>query len=88
MTKKEAKRRIIQHIEIHSRKEPIFAVYISEALNMAISCIEAQIPKKPVPYFNDEYKCPICDTLVNLSSGYKQPFCYNCGQAIDWGETL
>lgn len=49
--------------------------------------VEKQTPKKPVPYFSDEYKCPICDSLVNLSSGYKQPFCYECGQKIDWSDT-
>lgn len=57
-----------------------------EAYGMAVLALEKQIPKKPTPYFSDEYKCPICDSLVNLASGYKQPFCYECGQAIDWSE--
>ena len=58
-----------------------------EAYGVAVLAIEKQIPKKPIPYFSDEYKCPICDSIVNLSSGYKQPFCYQCGQKIDWSDT-
>ena len=47
MTTREAIRRIKEHNERHS-KEEIFAVHITEALNMAIEALEKQIPKKPV----------------------------------------
>ena len=43
MTNKEAIRRLIEHNDIHQNKEPR-AIYITEALNMAIAALEAKIP--------------------------------------------
>ena len=48
MTAKEAIQRIRNHNEIHSEKEPYFAVHITEALNMAVEALEKQISKKPI----------------------------------------
>ena len=36
-----------------------------QAMQTCKSALEKQIPKKPIPYYSDEYKCPICDSLVN-----------------------
>lgn len=46
MTEQEAIRRIKNHNEIHSRKEPFHAIQIAEALEMAVEALEKQIPKK------------------------------------------
>lgn len=65
-----------------------------KALNMAISALEKQIPKKPkrVGYF---LVCPICygrnglfddNYVVTKQIGHDENIsrCLVCGQAIDW----
>lgn len=57
-----------------------------EALHLAITALEKQMPKKPV---KDEYYhecCPNCGWVVcyNEWGGRYLPHCENCGQAIDW----
>ncbi len=80
MTYQEAIERIKIHNEHHSQQER-FAIYITEALNMAIEALEKQIPKKPTKT-RSEIVCPTCKTLVGSS-----PYCRYCGQAIDWSDT-
>lgn len=49
-------------------------------------------PKKPKPVkmFGHTImrRCPVCNTrpLVDYSLYYKQKYCGNCGQAIDWSD--
>lgn len=49
-----------------------------------------QIPKKPIAaqndgFYCDGYYCPVCNERVDDDGrGYQQPYCYKCGQAIDW----
>ena len=82
MTPQEAIQRIKQHNEIHSKKER-FAIYITEALNMAVETLEKQIPKKPHRRKDTTYTfCPCCDS-GNLMNDY----CTDCGQKIDWSGT-
>ena len=71
-----------EHREHYESIEPV-----NEACLLGILALKKQIQKKPVPNCSDEYVCPICNSLVVLSSGYKQPFCYQCGQALDWSDT-
>lgn len=68
------------------------------ALNMAISALEKQIPKKPTSYkvefgkkkagydiwteYARVYSCPRCEKF--LSERYD--WCYMCGQALDWSD--
>ena len=86
MTPEEAIQRIENHIEVHSRKEPHFAIRIIEALKMAIEALEKQIPKKTtdrqyVPNGTLIYgHCPNCDCFTKNFFNY----CRNCGQALDW----
>ena len=80
MTYQEAIERIKIHNEHHSQQER-FAIYITEALNMAIEALEKQIPKKPTKTRN-EIVCPTCKTLVGSS-----PYCRYCGQALDGSDT-
>ena len=42
MTRKEAIRRIVNHIRIHSKQEPFHASLIQEALEMAVDALKAQ----------------------------------------------
>ena len=88
MTYEEAINHIKKHNEAHQRTEH-FAVYITEALNMAIQALEKQIRKKPIPITRNEhsnkiigYGCPNCHKDI-VGSGF---YCWSCGQAIDWSE--
>lgn len=62
--------------------EDSYAPECKDAVDMAISALEKQMPKKP------EYEgwlyCPICGKDI-LMEGYK--FCPDCGQRIDWTES-
>ena len=53
------------------------------AFDMAIEALEKQIPKKPNSIF-----CPICNfpSIIDGEYGDRYPYCFNCGQAIDWTE--
>ena len=77
MTPEEAIRRIENHIEVHSRKEPHFAIHIIEALKMAIEALQKRIPKKATEEetnrgidISGEYDidfdlcCPVCGAVV------------------------
>ena len=66
---------------------------VLEAIRLAISAIEKQIPKKPTPidyekyidvidnakFLRGAYWCPNCKHVVKNGS-----FCSDCGQALDW----
>lgn len=93
MTEQEAIRRIKEHNSIHFKKENGRCPYITEALNIAISALEKQIPKKPIKLKAEQdikigagtwkagttvYKCPYCNSFISRSSN----FCSKCGQAI------
>ncbi len=64
----------------------------SEFIKVSIDALEKQIPKKP--YKDDEvYRCRVCDTAVEYEvkvgwfyGYYRDSFCSECGQAIDWSE--
>jgi len=60
-----------------------------EAIEIAISALEKQIPKKPEWNLqNDAILCPCCglDLMggVEIDSEIDPEHCWNCGQAIDW----
>jgi hypothetical protein len=90
MTPQEAINRIKNHNEVHDRKEQNFAIYITEALNMAVEALEKQIPKQPLKwefrtgqgYYNWGYMCPWCH---NRDVDYLEHHC-ECGQALDWSD--
>lgn len=65
-------------IDIRENIQPIVG---GKSLDIAISAIEKQIPKKPRKT-RTEIVCPTCATLVGSS-----PYCRYCGQAIDWSDT-
>ena len=59
-----------------------------EALELAISALEKQVPKVPI-----DYKCPCCGESVFLETraGWYQvehhlKVCEICGQKIDWSK--
>ena len=66
----------------------------NEAINLAISALEKQIPKKPIHHGETykEYehdKCPVCDYVFNVVkrtvNEIEEPeYCRKCGQKLDW----
>lgn len=65
-----------------------------EAMDMAISALERQIPKKPeqskTPRYGMGYEyydwcCPTCGRFLAFESSKGDHHC-TCGQAIDWEE--
>lgn len=70
-------------------KESQIGAYNTEVLKKAADALEKQVPKKPHkihdmnvnghPY----YEC-VCNDCEYALDEYKDDFCPNCGQAIDW----
>ena len=59
--------------------------HVADSIDLAISALEKQIPKKPKQY-TDTFKmtyyfCPICE-YVRITGNQKR--CDVCGQKIDW----
>lgn len=61
-----------------------------EAVDMAISALEKQIPKKPTGQHYAHMRCPSCNHRIpsgaGSSSRRRDNWCNYCGQAIDWGK--
>ncbi len=65
-----------------------------EEMNIAISALEKQIPKKPKNYLVNmkciDFLCPNCKKKIiskidgEWVAGKNQKFCDECGQALDW----
>lgn len=73
MTPQQAIKRINEHNKIHFEKEKGRCPLITEALKMAVTALEKEIPKKPIITTNDKevptthrlgrllvYHCPTC----------------------------
>ena len=64
-----------------------------EAFELAISALEKQIPKKPIPLKDNytgkivSYGCPDCNNTDLGNNEFKNKYCENCGQALDWSDT-
>lgn len=85
MNAQEALTRIKEHRDIHFHNE-LNAIYITEALDMAIEALEKQIPKKPkLDNDNGIYEtehCPNCNRQLFPNEHHCR-----CGQALDWSDT-
>ena len=71
-----------------------------EALSMGIETLDKQIPKKPIcetvdenenEYEFEHYMCPNCKNILHQRykksrelMRYKQNYCHDCGQKLDW----
>ena len=97
MKAQEAILRIKDHNEVHQRKER-FAVKITEALNLAITALEKQVPR-PLDYEGDGYadghlvydiaKCQVCEHEFEEGvNDWGSAYCPDCGQKLDWCEQL
>ena len=81
-------------IDIRENIQPIVG---GKSLDIAISAIEKQIPKKPKKkeenQYSTYYDCPCCGGYLmskidgELCCGQEYEYCYRCGQALDWSDT-
>lgn len=85
-------------IDIRENIQPIIG---GKSLDIAISALEKQIPKKPIQanYIvkvngvdtlldeNESTKCPSC-TYKDIEVKHGQKYCHICGQALDWSDAL
>ena len=60
-----------------------------ECREVCHKALEKQIPKKPLWVDSVPHgKCPVCHNVVaTYIDSPKLPYCYWCGQALDWGKT-
>lgn len=63
-----------------------------EEMELAISALEKQIPKKPIldtifPSGIKWWRCPVCNKIiVGCIAAIPQKYCDDCGQALDWSD--
>lgn len=84
---------VIEILQQQKRDHAQLPQYIIEAIEIATSAIEKQIPKKPELYkhfkcgmYHNEYYCPNkCASYYEVFPSWK--FCIHCGQALDWSDT-
>lgn len=72
-------------------EEPQIGAYNTEVLKNAIDALEYRVPKKPNkihdmnvnghPYYES-----VCNDCGYVLDEFKDDFCPNCGQAIDWSD--
>lgn len=68
--------------ELRNMRKFNYTLAPDEVFTMAISALEKQDGKKPLPISNDSTwsKCPVCG-----NTGIDE-YCDKCGQHIDWSE--
>ena len=65
-------------------KSMLYSAEIMKHIELAISALEKQMPKKPIfDKISDVYVCPACKNEL-LDSKFKN--CWECGQALSWEE--
>ena len=66
-----------------------FPKYVKEAIKIAITTIEKQIPKKIIRKSKkaslEDIKCPNCQREIDAMNIVN--YCTYCGQALDWSDT-
>ncbi|MCQ2744568.1 MAG: hypothetical protein MJ230_07240 [bacterium] len=62
-----------------------------EKVALALEAMEKQVPKKPIIFITDRYddpteayKCSVCQSEELLCKG--DPYCSECGNAVDWSD--
>lgn len=78
MTREEAIKRIQDHMRIHAEKEPR-AIYITEALQMAIESLEQEPKTGHWIWCVGSYKCSNCEKYACFNDKELARYCPNCG---------
>lgn len=90
MTNKEAISRIKEHMQIHFAAEYPHAVYITEALNMAIEALNEKEPVTPIikqemdNVTSDIDDVAFCGKCGEPIGRMKKNYCSNCGRMVKW----
>lgn len=59
----------------------------TEEMQLAISALEKQVPKKPYNEDDTVWRCPNCNAEYGFDPAYDvYDYCPNCGQAVLWEE--
>lgn len=94
MTTKEALK-LVEYMNIALALDVDSAEIKKEVLQSIKEVAEKQIPKKlkgtEVARFGFEFICPNCEEVIAMvwdsvwqKGLFKQNYCHNCGQALDW----
>ena len=92
MILKKQSRRVKRLSDCSSIKSELFKERHGKNFDLAISALEKQIPKKVTyDYGLNETRCPECKTIFGYAEEgeddeYYAPYCYECGQCLDWEE--
>ena len=73
-------------IDIRENIQPIVG---GKSLDIAISAIEKQIPKKVKIVEKYFVVCPVCNFYIediDFISGKSHKYCDRCGKALDWSD--
>lgn len=77
-------------IDIRENIQPIIG---GKSLDIAVSALDKQIPKKPIldtifPSGVKWWRCPVCNKIiVGCIANRPQKYCANCGQALKWRDS-
>lgn len=58
---------------------------INRVASVGMEAIEKAMPKRCIKDDNNRDCCPSCKWIIGYEDTI-QPFCHNCGQALDWRE--
>lgn len=92
MTESEAIKELQENIDL-----PFGSNISKEAAKIAMQALEKQIPYKPREYEDKYYSCKCGNVLLYKWKKYPReltdkkmglPYCLNCGQKIDWSDTV
>jgi len=64
---------------------PVNEHNLKAAVAVARAAILKQIKRKPVGNEEGGLECSVCGTTIDICPSIEH-FCYNCGQALDWGD--
>ena len=77
----------ISHYE-YGISHDIFSEPVTSYAKLAVDALNKQMPKSVINkgyLYGHACYCPICNSLVSGRSINKTNYCYECGQALDWG---
>jgi len=83
----------IEYLKIQKTRFPNSLKTFSGYVNLAISALEKQMPKRPiaddngsVEYYECWIECPLCGEIIPeyTSENETECYCLGCGQKLDW----
>ena len=76
-------------IEANRAKNPIRHVidydHRARCMDVLIDAAQYRIKRKLVENVEGGLECSACGTTIDVYPDFEDHFCFNCGQALDWG---